>query len=187
MRAESPGEGHGATFRVAIPGAVRAAPLFEPSRPEVEGKMPPPEPDGPRLPGLRILVVEDEPDASEAVALLLARYGAVVRAAGSVSAAETVLREWVPDVVVTDLGLPRQDGYAMLPLLEEVSRGRDGIIPAIALTAYAQPAERARALAAGFRAHLPKPLDASLLLSTLDAMRTDVEASLVATVAAKPA
>jgi len=167
VTAESGGEGLGSTFRVRIP--VASAP---------EAPLPGEDPgiaasESPRpltIAGARVLLVEDDPDASEALALLLANSGALVRTAESVGAALRILDEWVPDIVLSDIGLPGEDGYGLLRALDAKSRAEQVDVPAVALTAYAQRQERARALAAGFRAHLSKPVSHDDLLATLAAL-----------------
>ena len=173
VRAESLGEGRGSTFRVTIPRQV-AVGSFETSDP------PPPRPvaappavrrmDTP-LAGLGVLLVEDERDACEAMALLLKGMGAVVRTADSVRTALQVIDQWIPDVVLSDIGLPFEDGFTLLSRLQSVERARHLSLPAVALTAYAQAHERARALTAGFRAHLAKPVDENALVETLTPFR----------------
>ena len=172
VSADSAGEGLGATFRVRIPRTPPATLAPEPS-PSIAGESRTP-PAGPRrdhrsLADLRVLVVEDERDGREAMALLIAALGARVRTADSAGDALRMIEEWLPDVVVSDIGLPGEDGFALLARIQEVERLRRVTIPAVALTAYARPQERARALAAGFRAHLAKPVDDGALRETLAA------------------
>jgi CheY-like chemotaxis protein len=122
-----------------------------------------------RLDGIRVLLVDDEPDSNEAVRVLLGHCGAEVRVAGSASFAIDVLREWRPDVLLTDIGMPGEDGYALL----ERIRGRgDGLrhLPAIALTAYASSEDRARLLSAGFQLHLAKPAEPGELTAAVAAV-----------------
>jgi signal transduction histidine kinase len=185
VEAESGGPGTGACFHVRLPlarladrgGDGDAAPPVA-VRTTADGARP-----GADLSGAKVLVVEDEADACEALALLLTGAGAVVRTVGSASGAMTVLREWWPDVLVSDIGLPREDGYALLRqvrALQAEDRRRD--LPAVAVTAYAQASDRVRALAAGFQAHLAKPVDAARLLELLASLRPapDLERTSVA-------
>jgi CheY-like chemotaxis protein len=153
VRAESAGEGQGATFTVelpllatmATPAALRAEPTAG-----TEGL--------PALDGVRVLVVDDEPDARELVTAVLERCGAVVELAASAAEAEAALERSAPDVIVSDVGLPGEDGYALVRRLRALEGERAGI-PAVALTAYAHPADRTRALLAGFQMHLAKPIE----------------------------
>jgi CheY-like chemotaxis protein len=107
---------------------------------------------------VRVLLVDDEPDSNESVRVLLDRCGAEVRVAGSAAHAYEILSRWKPTVLVTDIGMPGEDGYALLARVrngsEELAR-----IPAIALTAFASAEDRARLLSAGFRLHLSKPVE----------------------------
>ena len=156
VRAASPGAGRGATFTVTLPlaGACPAAtPQATPPRAR-EGS------DGmPDLGGLRILVVDDEVDASEAIAMAFGSGGADVRTAVSASDALRLLQAWVPDLLVSDIGLPQEDGYALIERVRALDTRHGNRIPAVALTAYACAQDRARALNAGYQSHLTKPVD----------------------------
>ena len=113
-----------------------------------------------------MLLVDDEPDSNEAVRVLLDHCGAEVRVAGSAAHAYEILSRWKPDVLVTDIGMPGEDGYA---LLARVRSGHDerAQIPAIALTAFAAPDDRARLLSAGFRLHVAKPVEPGELTAAI--------------------
>ena len=157
VEAESAGEGRGATFTVRL--SVRAV-----RGPEAEAR--PPEAPGPDLAGVRVLVVEDEPDAREMVAVLLRHYGAEVRVAGSAAEAWGQLSAGeLPDVLISDLSMPEEDGYALIARVRALPAG--GQIPAVALTAHARAEDRRRALAAGFQEHLAKPVDPDELIRTV--------------------
>jgi len=122
------------------------------------------------LQGLRILVVDDEPDAREVVARILENSGAVVRVAASVALAMEIFRHGDVDVVLTDIEMPIEDGYKLVELIRASATPR----PAVALTAYAGPQDRDRLLAAGFKAHLTKPVQAPELLRTLAGVSSTV-------------
>jgi PAS domain S-box-containing protein/prepilin-type processing-associated H-X9-DG protein len=175
VRAESDGPGRGTTFIVELPLAAVAA---EPAAP---GPQPPSRPAAAdtaalaaarrRLVGLRVLAVDDEPDARAVLRRLLEANGAVVRTAGSAAEAMGLLAAEVPDVLVSDIGMPGEDGYALVARLRRRPPDAGGTVPAIALTAYARAADRARALSAGFDAHLVKPVDpADLVLAVAAAV-----------------
>lgn len=120
----------------------------------------------PNLSGLRVLVVEDDEDSRELLQELLTFQGATVEAAADAFAGFDAALRFQPTVLVSDIGLPGQDGYAFLRRVRQLSTPlRD--LPAIAVTAWARPEDRARSRAAGFDAHLVKPVDMGLLLSTI--------------------
>jgi CheY-like chemotaxis protein len=113
----------------------------------------------PALDGLRILLVDDDVDTREAVASVLAESGAEVTALGCAPDALAALRCEVPDVLVSDIAMPGMDGHRLMRRIRELAAERGGSIPAIALTAYASPADRTQALLAGYQVFLPKPFD----------------------------
>lgn len=160
--AESPGEGKGATFTVRLPmRAVRME--AEPATPvEPESRL---SDAVPSLEGLRVLVVDDEADTRDLLSTVLARYGAKVIAAGSVGEAIEVFTNVKPDVLVSDLGMPDEDGYDLIHRVREL--GQVGQIPAIALTAYARTEDRLRVLSAGFQMHVPKPVNPAELVTVI--------------------
>lgn len=120
-----------------------------------------------KLEGVRILVVDDQEDARTMLKMILDREGATVWTAESSRAAQTELAEHTPDIILSDIGMPEENGYA---LMRKVREKGDAIarIPAIALTAYAHPADRERALEAGFQLHLSKPVAPSALVDAID-------------------
>jgi signal transduction histidine kinase/DNA-binding response OmpR family regulator len=119
------------------------------------------------LDGLRILIVDDEPDTRDMIAAVLARFGAEVRDCASAAEALTALKEWKADLLVSDIGMPEEDGYSLIGKVRQLDRQHGGDIPAIALTAYASTEDRARALDAGFQVHLAKPLNPEELISVV--------------------
>jgi signal transduction histidine kinase len=159
VEATSPGRGQGSTFTVKLP-LLRDE--QHPSRPSAskEGE---PLPGRPLLTGLRVLLVEDEADARELLSLMLTRQGARVVAVGSVQEALEQFDQQPPDVLVSDIGLPGEDGYALMRQIRGRPAPRGGQVPAVALTAFARPEDRIRALEAGFQIHAPKPVDADEL------------------------
>jgi CheY-like chemotaxis protein len=118
------------------------------------------------LSGARVLVVDDEPDSNEVMSTLLASRGAEVRVATSASDALDTMRVWLPDLVVSDIGMPGEDGYALLAAMRANEREL-GRIPAIALTAYATRNDRIRILGAGFQLHVTKPIDPVELIASV--------------------
>jgi PAS domain S-box-containing protein len=156
--AESGGEGKGATFTVKLPKTIfrRTAGESERRHPTLG---PLPEAKGfPSLGGIRLLVVDDDPDSNEVVSTLLGAAGAEVRVAASAADALEQLKQWAPDVIVSDIGMPHEDGYMFLAKLH-AQPGGTARIPAVALTAYATTDDRVRIFSAGFRAHVVKPID----------------------------
>jgi signal transduction histidine kinase/ActR/RegA family two-component response regulator len=163
VTARSEGEGRGATFHLSLP--IRAVmpeqPAAEPTRDEQIASAR--SSRGPTsLAGTHILVVDDERDAREMVAEVLEQAGASVTVAASARDALAVLDGGAVDLVVSDIGMPDQDGYKLIEQIR--ARATGARIPAVALTAYAREQERARALAAGFQAHAAKPVDLDVLL-----------------------
>jgi PAS domain S-box-containing protein len=151
IKAESEGHGLGSQFVVSLPLAHGlAAEVASAARPE------------PNFDHLHVLVAEDDPDSAAAVTAILRLHGCETQTAGTASECLRITGEWPTDVLICDVGLPDDDGYGLLRRLRGLPDGER--IPAIALTAYTRPEDRAKALAAGFRAHLSKPLDPESLL-----------------------
>ena len=113
----------------------------------------------PRLDGLRILIVDDSADGRTLTSLVLSQAGASVKAVASVREALKMLEIERPDVLVTDIGLPDEDGFALVRHIRQSEAERGGFLPAIALTGYARAEDRVGILAAGFQAHIPKPVE----------------------------
>ncbi|MEB3831084.1 ATP-binding response regulator [Phormidium sp. CCY1219] len=155
----SDGEGAGTTFTVWLPLHQGSSDPEEASASGGEGE------DADKFPlvNLRVLVVDDEIDARDLLALLLEEYGAQVRAVGSVAEAKAELERFDPMVLVCDIGMPLENGYDLIRFVREEGNP----IPAIALTAYARFEDVSEALAAGFQVHLPKPLDAARLVEAI--------------------
>jgi CheY-like chemotaxis protein len=114
---------------------------------------------GAPLDGLRVLVVDDDPDSLDLAMAILTRTGAAVRTCGSVAEALAMLAEWRPDVLVSDIEMPDEDGYALIRKVRALEAERGGTTPAVALTAYGRTDDRVLALTAGYNMHVPKPVD----------------------------
>ena len=169
VSAESAGKNQGATFWVTIP--VSSAHLQHP-RSEVSPSLHPGSPDGNgtdtrRLRGLKVLLVDDDAGLREAVAALLAGTGAVVRSAGSAEEALATLTEFAPDILLSDIAMPGEDGYSLIRRVRALGAEQGGNVPAIALTALAGENDRQRVLAAGFQGYLSKPVDLDHLAEAL--------------------
>jgi CheY-like chemotaxis protein len=109
--------------------------------------------------GVRVLVVDDEPDARNLVKRLLEDCEATVTATGSIAEAVSLIESGNFDVLISDIGMPGEDGYALIRKVRALGRDRGGHIPAIALTAYARAEDRVKAVSAGFMMHVAKPVE----------------------------
>ena len=165
VTAHSTGPGRGATFTVYLPAMVPAVPGPRTLGGDDDAR------GESRLKSLRVLVVDDEPEARELLAMQLESAGAVVTVAGSGADALALVRAAGPlggiDALVADIGMPEQDGYALVRSIRALPPREGGTMPAIALTAYARPEDRARALAAGYQRHFVKPVDLGVLAAAL--------------------
>ena len=159
VTAESAGENAGATFTISLPihADVSELPVNDHARPLRPGV--------PRLDGIRVLVVDDEAEARDALRAMLEASGATVAASPSVEAARATLAEWDPDVLVSDIKMPDEDGYALLREVRATERLRG--LPAIAVTAYEADEVCRHAAAAGFQACLGKPIQPEALIALL--------------------
>jgi PAS domain S-box-containing protein len=168
VRATSPGVGHGATFTISLPvSAVRSAP-----RPSNEDRRHPSAADSAvamdrcaDLTGVKVLVVDDEPDARALVKRLLEECGAAVILAGSAEEAVQKVRTDRPDVIASDIGMPALDGYSLMSRIRALSPENGGETPALALTAYARAEDRVKAVMAGFQHHVSKPVEPAELIA----------------------
>jgi signal transduction histidine kinase/ActR/RegA family two-component response regulator len=172
VTAESPGEGQGATFvvRLPVPAILRS-----PAGPSGGGEERP-EPQARTLEGLRVLVVDDQADALELVSTILSRAGALVTPAASAREARAAFDAARPDVLLCDIGMPEETGYALIRDVRAREPEQGGAVPAMALTAYASVDDRERALSAGFHLHVAKPVDPAQLVRMVAALaRGDAE------------
>jgi signal transduction histidine kinase len=163
VEAFSEGEGLGAELTVELPLVESdSLPMIRAS----DGQS-----IGARLEGARVLLVDDDADTREYLATALAAAGAELRTFGNAQEAGEAIRAWAPDVIVSDIAMPDEDGYAFIRRVRSLPREGGGRTPAIALTALARPKDRVRALAAGFQTHLPKPVDPSELVLAVANLR----------------
>jgi PAS domain S-box-containing protein len=158
LEARSAGEGRGATFVMGLPvaaveraGATEARPVWNP----------------PDLAGLKVLAVDDQPDARDLIRRVLEDCGARVIIAGSAAEALEALSRERPDVLLSDIGMPDVDGFDLLRRVRAMGAAGGGDIPAIALTAFARSEDRTKALRAGFRMHMSKPVEPAELLAAV--------------------
>ncbi|MDB5297380.1 MAG: sensor hybrid histidine kinase [Phycisphaerales bacterium] len=177
VTARSPGLGQGATFTVVLPGPTvdpGSDGAAAPGRPPRAGDRPAALADplaaldpSALIAGVRVLVVDDESDARELVRVLLAECGAVVTTAGSAAEALDRFAADRPDVLVSDIGMPGEDGYALIRRVRALGPDHGGRVPALALTAYARSEDRVRAVLAGFQSHVAKPVEPSELITMI--------------------
>ncbi len=169
VKAESEGEGKGATFRVILPIMLAQRTNAQPEHRPIAIDGADAKSEHALLNGLRILAVDDEPDARELLAELLEVHGVEVRVAASAADALVTLESWRPDILISDIGMPAMDGYELLRELrrKELSQKQSTRIPALALTAYAAAEDRMRALQSGFQMHIAKPVDPEELATVL--------------------
>ncbi|MEA5577678.1 ATP-binding protein [Anabaena sp. UHCC 0451] len=119
------------------------------------------------LQDLRVLVVDDEADARNLLTTILGQYGAQVMAVTSATEAMTALSQFQPDILISDIGMPEEDGYTFIRKVRSLPSDQGGKIPAVALTAYARSEDRTQALLAGFQLHIPKPVNAGELAAVV--------------------
>jgi PAS domain S-box-containing protein len=156
--ADSPGKGQGATFTIHFPLMTNTLKTDDDGKQANEGGS---------LKGIRVLVVDDEPDMREFVAFVLEEYGAQVTVAKSAAEALFALEESIPDLLLSDIGMPDRDGYMLMRQVRTWSSERGGQILAIALSAYAGEFNQQQALSAGFQAHISKPVEPEQLVRAI--------------------
>jgi PAS domain S-box-containing protein len=166
VRAESEGEGQGATFTVNLPlmPVYRRATDGERAHPAARAKLVPIE-GADDLGGLKVLVVDDEIDTLELISVSLAQCGATVTTASSSAEALRQLEHLMPDAIISDIGMPLEDGFEFMRKVRELPPERGGTIPAVALTAYARAEDSQRAKLAGYQVHVPKPVELAELVA----------------------
>ncbi|MBD1840901.1 response regulator [Coleofasciculus sp. FACHB-64] len=169
VHAQSPGEGQGATFTVKLPLLAVGPTAIEPERvhPTVGDSVP--FDCSSQLEGLKILIVDDDPDMRDLLAYTLEVCGAEVIAAASADEAISALTQSSPpmDILISDIGMPDEDGYALLRRVRALESNNKGRISAIALTAYARTQDRTAALLAGFQSHIAKPVQPAELIAVI--------------------
>ena len=167
VRADSEGEGKGATFTVKLPLMPIRIEVNNPKRvhPTVGDGVP--FESAPSLAGIRVIVVDDETDSREFIVALLEQCGAQVTAVASAREAIEAVSQVKADVLVSDIGMPEEDGYSLIRKVRTLSAEQGGKIPAVALTAYARAEDRTRAIAEGFQMHIPKPVEPAELATVV--------------------
>jgi CheY-like chemotaxis protein len=167
VHAESAGTDRGATFTVTLPALVAR---------ESHGN-PHPQADEsaashatPRLKGLKVLVVDDDQDTCETIGAVLASAGAEIRTCFSANQALSAIDAWVPDLLVSDIAMPGDDGYTLIRKIRTRTTEAGGRMLAVALTAYGRSEDRTRALSAGFQVHVGKPIEPNQLVSVVESV-----------------
>jgi signal transduction histidine kinase/ActR/RegA family two-component response regulator len=172
ITARSAGRGHGATFVVELPIAIADGSVDAPVA-EVEPVVDPPRPralESGDIRGLRVLIVDDEADSRSLVQRVLEGAGAEVVTAGSVAEAVDRFERFRPDLMISDIGMPQEDGYSLIRRIRDRLPADGGETAAIALTAYARAEDREHALAAGFHEHVVKPVEPARLVAVVAAV-----------------
>jgi CheY-like chemotaxis protein len=158
VRAESEGEGRGATFTVTLPLLpLRSLPADE----DTAARRPA------TFHGLKVMVVDDDADTCEIVGVVLEQAGAEVRTCLSAGEALTAMDSWVPDLLVSDIGMPDEDGYTLIRKVRARKTEEGGDVVAVALTAHGRQEDRIKALSAGFQVHMGKPVEPSQLVTVV--------------------
>ena len=164
VHAASEGENKGATFTVELPiGALKEAASPDIANLNLEGVTEFAEEF--TLNGLKILIVDDEPEARELLSAMLQLRGAEVQTCCSAAESLPLIESWQPSVLVSDISMPVEDGYSLIRKIRRTASVQK--LPAVALTAYARPQDRMRALAAGFNMHVSKPVEAAELVMVI--------------------
>lgn len=160
IEAASEGEGKGSTFTITFPIDPALAPEApRPVMPIKQAERP--------LENIKVIVLEDDESTRDLLGFLLEESGADVSLAGDAATALPMIEDMMPDIVVSDIGMPGMDGYEFIGRVRQLSEAQGGNVPAVALTAFAREEDRQRALNAGFQAHLTKPIESSILIQTL--------------------
>jgi CheY-like chemotaxis protein len=182
VSAESEGSGRGAKFTVALPLLAVSAATNSLSASEnvssdlaVSGRRRDEDSEKQQevdlksdiLKGVRVLAVDDQADTRDLIILALTRYGAQVRACTSATEACKMIQQWKPEVIVSDIGMPGEDGYDLMRTIRALSPESGGQIPAVALTGYASLVDESKAYVAGYQVHMTKPVELRELATTV--------------------
>ena len=166
VKAQSPGENQGSTFTVILP--LQVVHSNEPDRLHPQAEIGPSQIYGvPNLGSVKVLVVDDEPDARDIIRRLLAGQHADVMVASSADEALEILKTFHPDVLLSDIGMPDKDGYQFIQDVRSMAAGDGGGVPAVALSAFVRTEDRRRAMLAGYQSHLAKPVDPGELIAVV--------------------
>ncbi|HEX8197741.1 MAG TPA: response regulator [Pyrinomonadaceae bacterium] len=166
VKADSDGENLGATFTITLPASLAVNNHKESELDENNGYLKKESSDL-ELDGVRILIVDDDADTCEMLTYALNQWGAQAQTSASVSEAFNSLSEWQPDILLTDINMPGEDGYALISKVRSLTSEKIASIPAIALTALARPEDSEQAISAGFQLHFAKPVDTQKLAEAI--------------------
>jgi signal transduction histidine kinase len=167
VQVDSKGEGQGTTFTVKLPLLASYAMLTPVEQDHLSSDTGLEAMSAPSLEGVRVLLVDDEADSREVITAMLIQYNAEVLAVDSAPAALEALKQWQPDVLLSDIEMPGEDGYSLLQKVRALDQNLGGQTPAAALTAYGRAEDRIRALEAGYQIHLPKPVESLELAAVI--------------------
>jgi PAS domain S-box-containing protein len=170
VAADSPGNGQGATFAVRLPVmAIHTKPgYWEPA--PVNGEVALGFTPSASLKAVKVLIVDDEPDTLLLLTTVIAQCGAYVKTASSAEEGFQAVQSWRPHVIVSDIGMPGEDGHSFMRRVKTWMREADTWIPAVALTAYARAEDRMKALASGYQIHIPKPVEPAELITVIGSL-----------------
>jgi CheY-like chemotaxis protein len=168
VQADSPGHGSGANFTVNLP----LMSLYSEHRwPQADSNATPVQ-AATQLSGIKVMIVDDEPDTCEVLKIMLEQYGGEVKTCASSAEALEMLKHWMPDVLVSDIEMPGEDGYHLIEKIRSLAPEQGGNVPALALTAYARFDDHMRALSAGYQMHLAKPAEPLELTTVITTLAT---------------
>jgi CheY-like chemotaxis protein len=165
VQADSEGEGKGATFTIKLPVITHQQSISAASTISADGILPHKNLHG--LQDVRVLVVDDEPDARDLISAVLIQKGAEVRACACVAEGLKEVFAWKPTVILCDIGMPQSDGYDFIRKVREWEVDSGSHIPAVAVTAFAREQDRLKAIASGYQMHIPKPIEPTQLTAVV--------------------
>ena len=171
--ADSPGENRGATFTITLPSRLEVSPDDELEVAPAKTRADAPVAALPNLDGISVLVVDDDTDSRSFVSQLLENHGATVAMSDSTSDALLRFKHLRPDVIISDIGMPDEDGYALIKRVRSLGSHEGGNTPAVALTAYVHRMDETAALSAGYHRHVRKPVDVSELITAVAELATN--------------
>src|SRR6185295_8942448 len=164
VSADSAGAGQGATFTVTLPRALATVPVGESGSPQSKSLL------ATRLSGVNVLVVDDDPDVCDLLTMIFMRAGANVKTATTSPEGLALFQQSQPHIIVSDIAMPEEDGYAFMRKIRTGTAHEGGQIPAVAITARSGAEDRVRALRAGYQSYVPKPIDQEEILTVVETL-----------------